>query len=131
MPLVIWIPQLVKDVSRYFYKRAKEVLREKVNDIRQDVTSEGHNNASTAPQPEIILRDEEGDSLTERLAEEIIENGIECKAVPDLGSVATKERPYYSYFFAMSPRITTNRGYIRIGINSGRNIDLIQTIQKN
>jgi hypothetical protein len=31
----------------------------------------------------------------------------------------------------MSPRITTNRGYIRIGINSGRNIDLIQTIQKN
>jgi hypothetical protein len=131
MPLVNWIPQLVKDVSRYFYKRAKKVVREKVNDIRQDVTSEGHNKASTASQPEIILRDEEGGSLTERLAEEIIENGIECKAVPDLGSVAIKERPYYSYFFAMSPRITTNRGYIRIGINSGRNIDLIQTIQKN
>ena len=131
MPLVIWIPQLVKDVSRYFYKRAKKVVREKVNDIRQDVISEGHNKASTAPQSEIILRDEEGGSLTERLAEEIIENGIECKAVPDLGSVAIEEGPYYSYFFAMSPRITTNRGYIRIGINSGRNIDLIQTIQKN
>jgi hypothetical protein len=131
MPLVIWIPQLVKDVSRYFYKRAKKVVREKVNDIRQDEISEGHNRASTAPQPEIILRDEEGGSLTERLAEEIIENGIECKAVPDLGSVAIEEGPYYSYFFAMSPRITTNRGYIRIGINSGRNIDLIQTIQKN
>jgi hypothetical protein len=131
MPLVIWIPQLVKDVSRYFYKRAKKVVREKVNDIRQDVISEGHNRAFTAPQPEIILRDEEGGSLTERLAEEIIENGIECKAVPDLGSVAIEDGPYYSYFFAMSPRITTNRGYIRIGINSGRNIDLIQTIQKN
>jgi hypothetical protein len=131
MPLVIWIPQLVKDVSRYFYKRAKKVVREKVNDIRQDVIPEGHNRASTAPQHEIILRDEEGGSLTERLAEEIIENGIECKAVPDLGSVAIEDGPYYSYFFAMSPRITTNRGYIRIGINSGRNIDLIQTIQKN
>ena len=131
MPLVIWIPQLVKDVSRYFYKRAKKVVREKVNDIRQDLTSEGHNKGSIARPPEIILRDEEGGSLTERLAEEIIENGIECKAVPDLGSVAIEEGPYYSYFFAMSPRITTNRGYIRIGINSGRNIDFIQTIQKN
>ena len=102
-----------------------------MNDIRQDVTSEDHNKASTAPPPEIILRDEEGSSLTERLAEEIVENGIECKAVPDVGSLAIEEGPYYSYLFAMSPRITTNRGFIRIGINSGRNIDLIQTIQKN
>jgi hypothetical protein len=122
---------LVKDVSKYFYKRAKKAVGEKVNDIRQDVTSEGHSIDSTAPPPEIILMRKEGSSLTERLAEEIIENGIECKAVPDLGSVAIEDGPYYSYFFAMSPRITTNRGYIRIGINSGRNIDLIQTIQKN
>jgi hypothetical protein len=122
---------LIKDVSRYFYKRAKKVVGEKGNDIRQDVTSEDHNKASTAPPPEIILRDEEGSSLTERLAEEIVENGIECKAVPDVGSLAIEEGPYYSYLFAMSPRITTNRGFIRIGINSGRNIDLIQTIQKN
>ena len=122
---------MVKNVSRYFYKRAKKVVGEKVNDIRQDLTSEGHNKASTAVPPEIILRHEEGGSLTERLAEEITENGIECKAVPDLGSVAIEEGPYYSYLFAMSPRITTNRGFIRISINSGRNIDLIQTIQKN
>jgi hypothetical protein len=120
---------LIKDVSRYFYKRAKKVVGEKMNNIRQDVTTDDHNKASTAPPPENILRDEEGSSLTERLAEEIIENGIECKAVSDLGSLAIKEGPYYSYLFAMSPRITTNRGFIRI--NSGRNIDLIQTIQKN
>jgi len=131
MPHIIRIPQLGKGVSRYFYKRANRVVREKVNDIRQDLTSEGHNKGSIARPPEIILRDEEGGSLAEKLAEEIIENGIECKAVPDLGSLAVEEGPYYSYFFAMSPRITTNRGYIRIGINSGRNIDLIQTIQKN
>ena len=122
---------MIKDVSRYFYKRAKKVVGEKVNDIRQDVTSEDHKKASTAQPPEIILREEEGSSLTERLAEEIVENGIECKAVPDVGSLAIEEGPYYSYLFAMSPRITTNRGFIRIGINSGRNIDLIQTIQKN
>ena len=122
---------MVKDVSGYFYKRAKKVVGEKVNDIRQEVTSEDHNKASTAPPTEIILREEEGSSLTERLAVEIIENGIECKAVPDLGSLAIEEGPYYSYLFAMSPRITTNRGFIRIGINSGRNIDLIHTIQKN
>jgi hypothetical protein len=122
---------LVKDVSRYFYKRAKKVVGEKVKDIRQDLTSEGHNKASTAAPPEIILRDEEGSTLTERLAQEINENGVECKAVPDLGSLAIEEGPYYSYLFAMSPRITTNKGFIRISINSGRNIDLIQTIQKN
>jgi hypothetical protein len=122
---------LVKDVSRYFYKRAKKVVGEKANDIRQYLTSEGHNKASTAAPPEIIRRDEEGSSLTERLAQEIIENGVECKAVPDLGSLAMEKGPYYSYLFAMSPRITTNRGFIRISINSGRNIDLIQTIQKN
>ena len=102
-----------------------------MNDIRQDLTSEGHNKASTAVPPEIILRDKEGSSLTETLAQEIIENGVECKAVPDVGSLAIEEGPYYSYLFAMSPRITTNRGFIRISINSGRNIDLIQTIQKN
>lgn len=99
-----------------------------MNDIWQDVTTEVHNKAPTAPPAEIILRDEEGSSLTERLAEEIIENGIECKAVSGLGSLAIKEGPNYSYLYAMSPRITTNRGFIRIG---GRNINLIQTIQKN
>jgi hypothetical protein len=41
-------------------------------------------------------------------------------------------RPYYSYLFAMSPRIVTNRGYIRLFEGYGkRNIDFIQVIQKN
>ena len=85
MPYIIRIPQLGKGALRgTFIKRANRVGREKVNDIRQDLTSEGHNKGSIARPPEIILRDEEGGSLSEKLAEEIIENGIECKSVPDL-----------------------------------------------
>jgi hypothetical protein len=71
--------------------------------------------------------------LNERLAKGIVQNGIECMAIKDIESVQIERSPYYSYLFAMSPRIVTNRGCIRLQDNESkrRNVSLIQIIQKN
>ena len=80
---------------------------------------------------EIILEQEKTMNLNETLAKKISQNGIECKAITDIGSLPIEKRSYYSHLFSMSPRIITNRGCIRLEGNSRRNIDFIQIIQKN
>jgi hypothetical protein len=82
---------------------------------------------------EIILEKEKRIDLNERLAKGIVQNGIECTAIKDIESVQIERSPYYSYLFAMSPRIVTNRGCIRLQDNESkrRNVSLIQIIQKN
>ena len=88
---------------------------------------------------EIILEKEKTMNPNERLAEEISQNGIECKPIIDIGSLPIEKKSYYSYFFPMSPRIVTNRGCIMFEGNSNNsnssirktNIDLIQIIQRN
>ena len=134
VPMVIWIAQSTNDLSSLFYRNAKIVVREKVSAIRQHIATEQTEASSAAaisPSPEIIIKDEETISLNERLAQEIIQSGIECNAIIDIGSHIIEKQPYYSYLFAMSPRIVTNRGCIRIEENGRRNIDFIQIIQKN
>jgi hypothetical protein len=78
--------------------------------------------------PEIILKEEEAISLNQRLAQEVIQNGIECKAITSIESLEIEKKHYYSYLFTMSPRISTNRGCTRVEGNGTRNIDLIQII---
>jgi len=81
---------------------------------------------------DVILENEKTMNLNEILAKEISQNEIECKAITDIGSLPIEKKPYYSYLFAMSPRIITNRGCIRFeGNGTRRNIDFIQIIQKN
>jgi hypothetical protein len=81
---------------------------------------------------DIILENEKTMNLNEILAMEISQNGIECKAITDIGSLPIEKKSYYSYLFPMSPRIFTNRGCIRLeGNGTRRNIDFIQIIQKN
>lgn len=81
---------------------------------------------------EIILENEKTMNLNERLAKEISQNGIECKAIIDIGSLPIEKESYYSHLFPMSPRIITNRGCIRLEVDgTRRNIDFIQIIQKN
>jgi hypothetical protein len=81
---------------------------------------------------DVILENEKTMNLNEILAKEISQNEIECKAITDIGSLEIEKKPYYSYLFAMSPRIITNRGCIRFeGNGTRRNIDFIQIIQKN
>jgi hypothetical protein len=73
-------------------------------------------------------------NLNEILAEEISQNGIECKPIADIGSLPIEKKTY----FPISPRIVTNRGCIRLEGNDNSsstrrrtNIDLIQIIQMN
>ncbi|MGA8105211.1 MAG: hypothetical protein WB815_01060 [Nitrososphaeraceae archaeon] len=135
VPIVLRIVQSVKGVSILFYGKAKRVVKEKIYVIRQDMASEqakASESASIPSSSDIVLKNEEMASPNERLAQEIIQNGIECKAMTNTGSLAIIKKPYYSYLFAMSPRIITNRGCIRLSEgNSTRNIDFIQIVQKN
>jgi hypothetical protein len=134
VPVAIGIVQLVKGLSSQFYKKAKKVVENRVNTIKQDMTNEktkAANDATIQLSSEIILKDEEAIGLNERIAQEISKNGIECKAIMDIGSLPIENEPYYSHLFPLSPRVTTNRGCIRLEDNSKSNIDLIQVIQKN
>ena len=131
--MVIWIAQSTSDSSSLFYKKAKIIVGEKVNVIRQDIAIEqttASASSSTQPSPEIILKEEETINLNERFAQEIFQNEIECKATTDIGSLEIERKPYYIYLFAMSPRIITNRGCIKFEGNGTRNIDSIQVLQK-
>lgn len=132
VPLAIGTFQLIRGLSGLFYKKAKKVVENKVNIVKQDIAAEKIRNTTvTQPSPEIILKEEETISLNERMAQEISKNGIHCKAVIDIGSLEIEKKQYYSYLFAMSPRIVTNRGCIRLEGDNKGNIDFIQIIQKN
>jgi hypothetical protein len=132
VPLAIGTFQLIRGLSSLFYKKAKKVVENKVNIVKQDIAAEKIRNTTvTQPSPEIILKEEEAISLNERIAQEISKNGIHCKAVTDIGLLDIEKKQYYSYYFAMSPRIVTNRGYIRLEGDNKGNIDFIQIIQKN
>jgi hypothetical protein len=134
VPMVIWIAQSTRDLSSLFYKKSKIIVGEKVNVIKQDIAIEQTTtNSASATQPysEIILKEEETINLNERFSQESYQNGIECKAITDIGSLEIEKKPYYSYLFAMSPRIITNRGCIKFEGNDTRNIDFIQILQKN
>jgi hypothetical protein len=101
--------------------------------MKKQVTTENHSkdrNDSTLS-PEMILREDEPVAPNARLAQEIIKNGIHCKAIKEIGSLPVEREPYYSYLFTSTPRLITNRGCITLDINSKRNIDLVQVIQRN
>jgi hypothetical protein len=135
------IAELLKDLSGRLYRKAKEVTGEKVDTLKQDIAAEKTKASETGEEEgsraallpsEVILKEEESMNINERLALEIAQNGIKCEAVTDIGSLAIENKSPYSYLFAMSPRIVTNRGCIRlIKENGSRNIDFIQIVQRN
>jgi hypothetical protein len=135
VPTVIIISQSIKGLSIPLYRKAKRVVVEKVHTIREDMVYERtkvSESTSIQPSSDVILKDEETISLNERLAREIIQNGIECEAMTNTGSLAIIKKPCYSYLYTMSPRIITNRGCIRLSEGNGtRNINFIQIVQKN
>lgn len=124
----------MKDFSSLFNKRAKNVNKERVDTMKKQVTSENHSkdfHDDSTLSPEMILREDEPVAPNARLAQEIIKNGIQCKAIKEIGLHPVEREPYYSYLFTSSPRLITNRGCITLDINSKRNIDLVQVIQRN
>ena len=134
VPMVIWIAQSTSDLSSLFYKKAKLIVGEKINVIKQDIAIEqttAYSASATQPSSEIILKEEETIKLIERFAQESFQNGIECNTITDIGSLPIEKKSYYSHLFPMSPRIITNRGCIKFEGNGRRNIDFIQILQKN
>lgn len=131
---------MIKGLSSRFYKKAKKVVVKKVNTItttaKHDIVTEktraaATTDADTPPSAEIVLKDEEAIGLNERMAQQISKDGIQCKAITDIGSLEIERKSCYSYLFPLSTRIVTSRGYIKLEGNGTRNIDLIQIIQKN
>jgi hypothetical protein len=135
VPIVLGISRSVKELSILLYSKVKRVVEEKIHVIRVDMESERikvSESASIQSSSDIILKDEETISINERLAQEIIQNGIECEAMTNTRSLSVTKKPCYSYLYAMSPRIITDRGCIRLSERNGtRNIDFIQIVQKN
>jgi hypothetical protein len=145
IPKAIQAGQLSKSqFTTFLSKGADKILEQSTKALVEDdiIAYESHmKEGSTAAittsaevPSEIILEKEKRIVLNERLAEEVVQNGIECKAIKDIEeSVQIERSPYYSYLFPMSPRIVTNRGCIRLEDNESkrRNVSLIQIIQKN
>jgi hypothetical protein len=116
-------------ITEKIKEQASEVVREEDYEIlkQQKITT-----TAAKTSDDIILENEKTMNLNEILAKEISQNGIECKAITDIGSLPIEKKSYYSHLFPMSPRIVTNRGCIRLEENgTRRNIDFIQIIQKN
>ena len=123
IPMVKWIVQLLKDLSSRFYRKAKEVAWEKANTVRKEIPT---GKTKTSEAAAVLISPSSTKNWPERLFK--MES---CKAMKDTGLLEIEKKPYYSYLFAMSPRITTNRGCIRLEGNGRRNIDFVQVIQKN
>lgn len=64
----------------------------------------------------------------EKLAQEMKKSGIDCEALPYGSHQIEREETYYSHGFAMSPRLVTNKGLIKV---SGKNIEFVQLLQRN
>jgi hypothetical protein len=125
---------LRKVFSSILSKRAKKGNKEKLDTLKDQATNENHSRGihnDSVLSPEMILREDEPVSPNARLAQDILRNGIQCKAIEEIGSLPIEREPYYSYLFTSSPRLITNRGCITLDINSKRNIDLVQVIQRN
>jgi hypothetical protein len=102
--------------------------------MKKQVTTENHSkdfHDDSTLSPEMILREDEPVAPNAILAQEIMKNGIQCKAIKEIGSLPVEREPYYSYLFTSTPRIITNRGCITLDINNKGNIDLVQVIQRN
>ena len=123
--------RILGKITEKIKEQARKVVRE------EDYETLKQQKITTTPtaakiSADVILENEKIMNLNEILAKEISQNGIECKAITDLGSLPIEKKSYYSHLFPMSPRIVTNRGCIRLeGNGTRRNIDFIQIIQKN
>ena len=66
-------------------------------------------------------------NVNEAFAEQMKKSGIACESIP-VGSHPIEGRPSSSHMFALTSRLTTNRGIIKV---RGRHIDYVQILQRN
>jgi hypothetical protein len=133
-PRAMYTANLIKLQSIAFVRKRKEQQTTKsTENIVHDPSGQNYHTATTTSKvsPEIILQKDRTLDVSDRLANEIKNKGITCHIVREIGSLQFEEKSCYSHLFPMSPRIITNRGYIRLSDISSRNISLIQIIQRN
>ncbi len=65
-------------------------------------------------------------SPSQTMAEEMKKGGVQGDAL-DIGLHPLEKGPYYSQLFALSSRLVTNKGLIKV---RGKNIDFIQILQR-
>ncbi|CAN5246586.1 hypothetical protein BH18THE2_BH18THE2_32630 [soil metagenome] len=133
-PRSTYAAHLIKLQLIAFVRKRKEQQTSKSSEnIVHDPSAQNYPTGTTTSKvsPEIILDKDSTLDLSDRLANEIKDKGITCHIVSEIGSIQFEEKSCYSHLFPMSPRIITNRGYIRLSDISGRNISLIQIIQRN
>lgn len=64
----------------------------------------------------------------QKLAQEMKKSGIDCDALPYGSHQLEHKEAYYSHGFALSSRLVTNKGLIKV---NGKNIDFVQVLQRN
>jgi hypothetical protein len=134
--MVKWIAQLLRDLSSRFYRKSKEVAWEKASSVRKELptgkTKLLRLRLSSYHDPQKSFSKRKKQLIpTKNWLERLFKTESNVKPMKDTGLLEIEKKPYYSYLFAMSPRIAKNRGCIRLEGNGRRNIDFVQVIQKN
>jgi hypothetical protein len=116
-PRATYAAHLIKLQSIAFVRKPKEQQTTKSSEnIVHDPSAQNCHTGTTLSKvsPKIILEKDSTLDVSDRLANEIKGKGITCHIVREIGSIQFEEKSCYSHLFPMSPRIITNRGYIRL-----------------
>ena len=119
--------QLLRRIGIIAAAKMEESIRETKDAIKHDIeinTQFIDKGSESVPTENTIKRTQLNEYLAQQVRQQI---GLDCEA-SEIGSLHVEHKRYYSNSFAMSPRITTNRGCILI---SGKRFNIIQIIQKN
>jgi hypothetical protein len=123
----IGFKQLLRRLGIIAAAKLEESIRETKGAIKHDIevnTQLIDKSAESVPTENTIKRTQLNEDLAQQIRQQI---GLDCEA-SKIGSLQIEHKMYYSNSFAMSPRITTNRGCILV---SGKSFDIIQIIQRN
>ena len=119
--------QLLRRIGIIAAAKMEESIRETKDAIKHDIeinTQFIDKSSESVPTENTIKRTQLNEYLAQQMRQQI---GLDCEA-SEIGSLQVEHKRCYSYSFAMSPRITTNRGCILI---RGKRFNIIQIIQKN
>ena len=119
--------QLLRRLGIIAAAKLEESIHETKDAIKHDIESNTQfidKGSESVPTENTIKRTQLNEYLAQQMRQQI---GLDCEA-SEIGSLQVEHKRCYSYSFAMSPRITTNRGCILI---SGKRFNIIQIIQKN
>ena len=118
--------QLLRRAGIITAAKLEETIQETSHAIKYDieVNKQDIEGSQSVPLENTIKRSNLNEELAEQIRKQI---GLDCEA-PKIGSHQIEHKRYYSNNFAMSPKITTNRGCILV---KGRKFSIIQVIQRN